>query len=279
MIVLRKMHSIASSPRDKALSWLFIGAIFFAMRSCEYLKTAEESMKRTKIIRIGNIRLKKGSKVIDHSHPNLHNSDLVRITFEYQKNDKRDVSIHMFKSGDAILCPVKAWAETIKRVRRIKGTDDKTPVCLFEDENNNISMITAAYARSRIRAAAQLLGEEILGFTVDDMGLHSIRSGGAMAMFLSGVPVVIIMRVGRWSSDAFLEYIRDQVESFTADVSKKMIKCEEFVNLNMQQHQEHSDNDREQDEDLLQNVDGPNSVSFNVHFSQLALGRGARKQR
>ena len=42
------------------------------------------------------------------------------------------------------------------------------------------------------------MGERILGFTKDDVGLHSIRSGGAMAMFLSGVSTIVIMRVGRW---------------------------------------------------------------------------------
>ena len=104
--------------------------------------------------------------------------------------------------------------------------------------------------------------------------------GGAMAMFLSGIPVVIIMRVGRWSSDAFLEYIRDQVESFTAEVSKKMITCQEFVNLNMKyQKDNHHSNNEAIDRDLLQNEDGPDSVSFNVFFSQLALGKKQKKQR
>jgi len=62
-----------------------------------------------------------------------------------------------------------------------------------------------------------LIGKEVLGFTELEIGLHSIRSGGAMAMFLSGVSMIIIQRVGRWRSDAFLEYIRDQVESFTLE--------------------------------------------------------------
>ena len=32
------------------------------------------------------------------------------------------------------------------------------------------------------------------------------------------------MLIGRWSSDAFLRYIRKQVEEFGSDVAKKMIK-------------------------------------------------------
>jgi hypothetical protein len=44
-----------------------------------------------------------------------------------------------------------------------------------------------------------------------------------MAMYLGEVPAYTIMMLGRWSSDAFLCYIRKQVEQFSHNVSKKMI--------------------------------------------------------
>ena len=47
-------------------------------------------------------------------------------------------------------------------------------------------------------------------------------------MFLAGTRTIIIMRIGRWSSEAFLEYIREQVEDFTRDVSKNMLRFEHF---------------------------------------------------
>ena len=84
----------------------------------------------------------------------------------------------------------------------------------------------------KIRGIVDLLGEELLGFTKEDVGLHSIKSGGAMAMFLSGVSEIIIQRIGRWESDAFLEYIREQVENFTWGVSAKMLMYESFHHLN-----------------------------------------------
>ena len=45
-----------------------------------------------------------------------------------------------------------------------------------------------------------------------------------MAMFLDEIPVYVIMMIGRWSSDAFLKYIRKQVEQFSHNVAKRMIK-------------------------------------------------------
>jgi len=44
-----------------------------------------------------------------------------------------------------------------------------------------------------------------------------------MAMYLAGVPVFTIMLLGRWSSNAFLRYIRKQVKEFSRGISAKMI--------------------------------------------------------
>ena len=44
-----------------------------------------------------------------------------------------------------------------------------------------------------------------------------------MLLHLAGVQVYIIMLIGRWKSDAFLVYLRTQVEEFTAGVSKAMV--------------------------------------------------------
>ena len=53
-----------------------------------------------------------------------------------------------------------------------------------------------------------------------------------MAMFLSGVATIIIQRLGRWESDVFMEYIREQVETFTVGVSRKMLAHQDYYHLN-----------------------------------------------
>ena len=74
------------------------------------------------------------------------------------------------------------------------------------------------------RAAVETIGEEKFGFKSSDTGTHSLRSGVAMAMFLEQVLVYTIMMLGRWSSDAFPKYIRKQVEQFSHNASKRIIK-------------------------------------------------------
>ena len=274
MRVLRKMHDIASTPWDKAVTQLLIGAIFFAMRSCEYLRTsARDGAKRTKVMRVGGIMFKKEGLILDHSSNDLHEADIVRLTFEYQKNDRRDVRIHMFRTDDPVLNPVAAWAMTVKRVRSIPGSSNDSEVCLFQNETGTISKISSDHVRARLRAIVDLIGPTELGFTKEDMGLHSIRSGGAMAMFLSGTAVIIIMRIGRWSSEAFLEYIREQVESFTVGVSQRMLEYESFFNLNTNA-EPNTESIPTADSATALSENGSDSVPFRVRFNRLSLGNG-----
>jgi hypothetical protein len=56
-----------------------------------------------------------------------------------------------------------------------------------------------------LRAAATIIGKDYLGFQPNDIGLHSIRNGAAMAVYLSGMPAFTIVLIGHWSSDAFLQ--------------------------------------------------------------------------
>ena len=70
-----------------------------------------------------------------------------------------------------------------------------------------------------------------LGLDPKCIRLHSLCLLAAMAMYLNGVPVYTIMLLGRWSSDAFLRYIRKQVESFGSGVSSKMIVTSRFLHV------------------------------------------------
>ena len=66
------------------------------------------------------------------------------------------------------------------------------------------------------------------GYGAIDIGTRSIRSGAAMGLFLMNHPVAKIMILGRWSSDAFLVYIRPQVLEWTNQMSGDMIRNDSF---------------------------------------------------
>ena len=275
-MVLRKMHNLASSPWQIATAQLLIGAIFFAMRSCEYLETnTHESNRRTRITRLKNFVFRRDGKTIAHDDPNLTESNIVIVTFEFQKNDKRDVSIHMFRTNDPVLNPVVAWASAVQRIRSYPGATEHTKICaILSPDGKSIISIQNNHVRDHLRVIVHLIGEDKLGFTKDEIGLHSIRSGGAMAMFLSHISTIIIQRVGRWSSEAFLEYIREQVESFTAGVSQKMLEFENYFALGHNKPATTTPNESTQN-----NENGKNEVGLDVTFSELALNNSAELTR
>ena len=70
------------------------------------------------------------------------------------------------------------------------------------------------------------MGKEVLGYSAEEIGTKSIRSAAAMAMFMDDTPVFMIMLMDRWSSDAFLKYIRRQVLEFSKGMSRRMVKNE-----------------------------------------------------
>jgi hypothetical protein len=227
--VLREFHKLAISSMDKALCELFTGAFFFAMRSCEYLKVSGQ--RKTKLLALRNIRFYKGRRLILHSDPLLHLAECVSITFEIQKKESKNDIITQFRSSDQTLCPVKIWTKIVRRISSYTGSTKDTTVNTFILPNNKFHLFSGTELLKKLRLAATSIGPDILGFTADQLGLHSARSGSAMAMYLAGIPVFTIMLLGRWSSDAFLRYIRKQVKEFSKGISDKMIQNENFFTI------------------------------------------------
>ena len=101
-----------------------------------------------------------------------------------------------------------SWAKTVQRVSTIPESSNESKVCLFYDDKKKTSLLRDDHVRSKLQAIVVLIGEDVLGFKKDDIGFHSILEVGAMTIFHSETSVIIIMRVGLWSIEAFLEYTR-----------------------------------------------------------------------
>jgi len=74
-----------------------------------------------------------------------------------------------------------------------------------------------------LEAAVVSVENDVLEINKNEIGTHLIRSGAAMATYLGECPVYTIMILGWWSSDAFLHYIRKQVEQFCHTVSHRLL--------------------------------------------------------
>ena len=224
----RHLFNSATTKKEVAIAHLSIFAFFYACRSCEYSKVQGD--RKTKTITIKNIRFFSLHKELSHDHLHLANAERVTITFEDQKNDKKNVTIPHENNNNPVMNPVRALAATVQRILTYPGTSEESTICTFY-YNKKLTEITSNEILTAFRSNATKIGADTLGFKPEDIGTHSNRSAAAMAMFLDDTPVFMIMLMGRWSSDAFLKYIRRQVLEFSKGISSRMIKNDIFYSI------------------------------------------------
>ncbi len=193
------------------------------MRSCEYLNV-KGKYRKTKILCLRNIRFFHHKKELRHNDPNLKKATTVSLTFESQKREIQHETITQHKSSDKTLCPVIIWASIVQRILSYPKSSPNTQVNTFLSTDGKLHCITGPQLLKRLWLVAASIGKDILGFSPSEIGLHSARSGAAMTMYLADIPVFTMMLLGRWSSDAFLRYIRKQVQEFSKNVSSNVIQ-------------------------------------------------------
>ena len=213
---------------DAAVADLAILGFFFAMRSCE--NTEVPVRGRTRLLALRNLQFWDSQRqLIHHSSPLLHRAHRLSVTFDLQKNlNKRDTRTQE-RTSDPAMCPVRSAASMASRIHRhaIQPPPD-TPIN-FVVVSKARTQVTQGLLRHQLRETCRRLGgKPVLGYGPDEIGTKSIRSGAAMALFLQNHSVSRIMILGRWSSDAFLAYIRPQVLEWTNNMSRDMIALDNF---------------------------------------------------
>ena len=158
------------------------------------------------------------------------------VTFFDQKNGQRldTRNVEKVDSDDNSLCCVRALAVSC---HRIATYDHPCPIlqrniCLFQKRNKAFTNITSALALKMLRSGTEKMGFDALGFYPNQVGTHSIRSGGAMAYFL--LPELsdsAVMFKGRWKSTAFLSYIRPQVDQCMKGHASKIVANRHWYNV------------------------------------------------
>ena len=77
------MYKRNQTDTERAIGQLGIGAFFWVMRSCEYLKVPQSEKRKTDILRLGNIRFFKDGILLNHSNPQCECAINVSVTFEF----------------------------------------------------------------------------------------------------------------------------------------------------------------------------------------------------
>jgi hypothetical protein len=93
--LLAHMLTNSSDELDRVSVSLLISALFFCLRSCEYLKTPGSNQKKTTFILLGGIRFIRDGKTLSFFDRALRLADYVAITFFDQKNGEKFQTVHV----------------------------------------------------------------------------------------------------------------------------------------------------------------------------------------
>ena len=211
---------------------LAIIGFFWAMRSCK--NTTPPVPGRTKIIRLRGVVFRdRDNNIIPHDSPKLSQAQRTTLTFENQKNGKQMDSRTQQATGDPILCPCARTASIVQRIyQTVPNANPDTPINTICVNSKTTSAITQQFLRNQLRLSCTIGGgKPTFGFDASEIGTRSIRSGAAMALFLMDHHPHKIMILGRWLSDAFLDYIRPQVLEWTNNMSSDMIRFNSFIDV------------------------------------------------
>jgi len=203
-------------------------AFFFLLRVGEY--TPSSSVRQTVPLRRKDVKLWNDMHLIPHTADldTLLGADAVTISLENQKNGHKNAVLHHTSSGDCFFDPVKSAA---RLVHEIAPKPPDTALGTFVDEDGCTRQVLPSAIRAAVRVAAVGDHLEGAGYDLTRIGSHSLRSGGAMHLKLSGYDNDIIQKLGRWSSDTYLRYIQAQIGQLTAGIATNMARVLRFHNV------------------------------------------------
>jgi len=220
----------AGSQRQQTGAALIVLAYFFLLRVGEYTPTRNTSRKKRTIpLRKGDVTLLRNNQPMDREAPlaELLTATGCTICLENQKNGHKDETIFHEATPDPIMCPVKAMALLLDKLR---GRPADTPLGTFF-EGNRSRRVNAADTLAMIRHGAIGDNLEAEGYDLSRIGTHSIRASGAVRLKLAGYNDTTIKKLGRWSSDTFLQYIQPHIAPLTEGCAARMAEPLRYLNV------------------------------------------------
>eukprot|EP00978_Attheya_sp_CCMP212_P027078 scaffold90284_cov45-Attheya_sp.AAC.2 len=175
---------------------------------------------RTKQFSVGDVGFWKDRNVLPRRSDlaTLLTADEATMIISNQKNDIRGDQLHHEANGTEF-CPVKALAHQIHHILSHGGTEESVLSTYFDDDGE-IAFLRGDDIVKGVRLAVIALDLPKAGIKAEQVGSHSLRAGGAMAMKLNGsVRDTIPRKFGRWNSDTFLMYIHNQIAHLSAGLA------------------------------------------------------------
>jgi len=211
---------------DQALvDAMFLG-FYFMLRGSEYLDTGAPDAKPLLLCQV-QFQHADGPTITSWRHPlaEILACSYSSVTFATQKNGHKGAAIVHHTSGHNVACPVRALQRRVAYLRRHNAPLD-TPITAIKVADKWV-LPTSKQLTTMLQRAVSTL--PTVSYSPKDVSPRSLRSGGAMALLLSGEDKLVIQLVGRWKSDALFTYLHSTALPLVRNHSSKMFKHGQFT--------------------------------------------------
>lgn len=174
--------------------------------------------------------------VLPPDSPDLHHAETISILFCDQKIRVKGVFRMAWATSVPTSCPIVSFAHIVRQVSSLPSATDDTLIYNHYKAISNHSFLAVTNTTmtlSLLRVATSLIGKEVLGYQVADVGTQSIHLGAAMTLILLGQHTAwrIMLAGCCWQSQAFLIYIRKDIQQFSRGISERMISNPNFYHV------------------------------------------------
>ena len=204
------------SVKDKAVLWAALcTAFFYLLRASEYLVQNNREWSLKRVLKGKDIEGRKNNMRC----ANLSEAEEIVIYLNGSKTDQFNQGAvrNHYRSGDEKLCPVEALARLQRAFpERFQGAECEEPLFRYQSG----IPVTRDEVQRLLQLAAIADGQPAGRY-----GSHSLRIGGATAIYMTSQDLEHVKRYGRWASSAFHNYLWES-HGRQKDLSKGMAKAD-----------------------------------------------------
>ena len=231
-------RGVMATELDRAVGDLALIAFYYLLRVGEYtIKGTRNETKQTVQFKKEDITFfKKNSQGQLRCLPRdapvhiIMTADGATLKLDNQKNGWKGVCVYQEHNGEVHNCPVRALGRRYQHLRHNNAVAT-TYLSAFWEEGLRYD-VTAEHMSVALKQGATALEYPVTkGIPIDRINTHSLRSGGANALALSGYSDTQIQKMGRWRGATFKEYIREELACYAAGMSGDMKQKFNFVNI------------------------------------------------
>ena len=197
---------------DAAAIWFAVAlGFFFLLRASEYLFQEARSWSWERVLHGEDL----AARLRNADQATFRGADEIVIYIKGSKTDQYNVGMvrNHFRSDSAIDIVQAAEEYEHHFPHRLRGAEQHLPICRWADgrpiKREDVQHYLALAAISQ-------------GVPAEEVGSHSLRIGGATAMYHVTQDLQQVRRYGRWASDAFHGYLwesHEQVKGLAAKMA------------------------------------------------------------